>query len=109
MLVILQRGLRVEWNDRHPTVKRLDGGYSDRVRVAAKEMKEHEARLQRSATLPKCDIRIPADAIGQDRDAGSGSRLLAVGARVGGSMRPYDRSKAAMRVIFSSPAVFVGS
>jgi hypothetical protein len=31
----------------------LDGMYPDGVRVAAQEMKQYEARLQRSATLPK--------------------------------------------------------
>ncbi len=39
-------------------MKRLHGVYRDGVRVAAKEMKEYEARLQRSATLPKYDILI---------------------------------------------------
>ena len=32
--------------------------YPDGIRVAAKEMKRYEARLQRSATLPKYDIVI---------------------------------------------------
>jgi hypothetical protein len=39
-------------------VKRLHGVYPDGVRVAAKEMKEYEARLQRSETLPKYDMII---------------------------------------------------
>jgi hypothetical protein len=39
-------------------VKHFEGTYPDGVRVAAKEMKEVEARLQRSATLPKYDIII---------------------------------------------------
>jgi len=39
-------------------VKRLDGEYPDGVRVAAKEMKKYQARLERSATLPKYDITI---------------------------------------------------
>jgi hypothetical protein len=39
-------------------VKRLDGGYPDGVQVAAKEMTAYEARLERSATLPKYDITI---------------------------------------------------
>jgi len=42
----------------HPTVKRLHGEYRDGVRVPAKEMKEVEARLERSKTLPKYDITI---------------------------------------------------
>jgi hypothetical protein len=39
-------------------VKCLHGEYPDGVRVAAKEMKLYEARLQRSAALPKYDIII---------------------------------------------------
>jgi hypothetical protein len=39
-------------------VKRLHGAYPNGVRVTAKEMKPYEARLQRSATLPKYDITI---------------------------------------------------
>ncbi len=56
--VVLQCALRMNWKGRHPTVKRLDGEYPNGVRVAAKEMKEYEARLERSATLPKYDITI---------------------------------------------------
>jgi hypothetical protein len=56
--VVLQRALRMVWKGRHPTVKRLQGEYPDGVRVPAKEMREYEARLERSATLPKYDITI---------------------------------------------------
>lgn len=56
--VVLQRALRMTWKRRHPTVKRLHGNYPDGIRVPAKEMKHYEARLQRSATLPKYDITI---------------------------------------------------
>jgi hypothetical protein len=56
--VVLQCALRMTWKGQHPTVKRLHGEYPDGVRVAAKEMKHYEARLQRSATLPKYDIII---------------------------------------------------
>ena len=56
--VVLQCALRMKWKGRHPTVKRLHGEYPDGVRVSAKEMKPIEARLQRSATLPKYDITI---------------------------------------------------
>jgi len=56
--VVLQCALRMKWKGRHPTVKRLHGAYPDGVRVSAKEMKPIEARLQRSATLPKYDITI---------------------------------------------------
>jgi hypothetical protein len=56
--VVLQCALRMKWKGRHPTVKRLHGAYPNGVRVTAKEMKPYEARLQRSATLPKYDITI---------------------------------------------------
>ena len=56
--VVVQCALRMTWKGLHPTVKRLEGEYPDGVRVAAREMKEYEARLQRSATLPKYDITI---------------------------------------------------
>lgn len=56
--VVLQCALRMTWKKQHPTVKRLHGVYPDGVRVAAKEMKQIEVRLQRSATLPKYDITI---------------------------------------------------
>jgi hypothetical protein len=56
--VILQCALRMRWKGRAPTVKRLAGEYPDGVRVPAREMKAIEARLERSATLPKYDITI---------------------------------------------------
>ncbi len=56
--VVLQCALRMTWKGHHPTVRRLDGVYPDGVRLAAKEMRPYEARLQRSATLPKYDITI---------------------------------------------------
>jgi hypothetical protein len=56
--VVLQCALRMRWKGGHPTVKRLHGTYPDGVRVSPKEMKPIEARLQRSATLPKYDITI---------------------------------------------------
>jgi hypothetical protein len=56
--VVLQCALRMRWRGRHPTVKRLAGEYPDGVRVPAKAMKAIEARLERSATLPKYDITI---------------------------------------------------
>ncbi|MHC5541501.1 hypothetical protein ACYOEI_25045, partial [Singulisphaera rosea] len=49
---------RMTWKGRHPKVESLEGSYPDGVRVGAKEMKSYEARLQRSVTLPKCDITI---------------------------------------------------
>jgi transposase len=56
--VVLRCARRMRWKGRHPTVERLDGTYPDGVRVPAREMKLIEARLQRSATLPKYDITI---------------------------------------------------
>lgn len=56
--VILQCARRMTWKGKHPTVHCLEGEYPNGVRVAAKEMKQIEARLQRSATLPKYDIVI---------------------------------------------------
>jgi hypothetical protein len=56
--VVLQCALRMTWKGRYPTVKRLHGAYPDGVRVTAKEMRLYEARLQRSASLPKYDITI---------------------------------------------------
>ena len=62
--VVLQCALRMRWKGRQPVVKRLHGEYPDGVRVPAKEMKSIEARLQRSATLPKYDITIKPRAAG---------------------------------------------
>jgi Rhodopirellula transposase DDE domain len=56
--VVLQCALRMTWKGDHPTVKRLDGVYPDGVRLKAREMKVYEARLKRSAVLPKYDIVI---------------------------------------------------
>jgi Rhodopirellula transposase DDE domain len=56
--VVLRCALRMTWKGHHPTVRRLDGVYPDGVRLTAKEMRPYEARLQRSATLPKYDIVI---------------------------------------------------
>jgi transposase len=56
--VVLQCARRMTWKRRHPIVKCLWGEYPDGVRVGAKEMKQYEARLQRSVALPKYDIII---------------------------------------------------
>jgi Rhodopirellula transposase DDE domain len=56
--VILWCARRMTWKGRHPTVRNLLGKYRDGVRVPAKEMRLVEARLQRSATLPKYDITL---------------------------------------------------
>ena len=56
--VILQQARRMTWMRRQPSVKRLQGDYAEGVRLSKKQMKPYEARLQRSATLPKYDITI---------------------------------------------------
>ena len=56
--VVLRCALRMTWKGSHPTVRHFEGTYPDGVRVAAKAMKPYEARLERSAALPKYDIVI---------------------------------------------------
>lgn len=56
--VILQQARRMTWCGQHPVVKRLTGAYPNGVRLSKAEMKPYEARLQRSASLPKYDITI---------------------------------------------------
>jgi hypothetical protein len=63
--VIWQYALRMTWEGHPPTVRRLEGDYADGVRIAKKDMKPYEARLQRAEMLPKYDITIkPAQAKG---------------------------------------------
>ena len=56
--VILHYALRMLWCGQHPTVQRLGGDYANGVTVPDAEWKQYEARLERSATLPKYDIVI---------------------------------------------------
>ena len=56
--VILHLALRMRWKGRHPVVKRLEGDYPDGIKLSKKDMKPYEARLERSKTLPKYDIKI---------------------------------------------------
>lgn len=56
--VVKEFAYRMTWKGRHPTVTRLDGDYPDGVIVPKAEMRTYNARLQRSATLPKYDITI---------------------------------------------------
>jgi hypothetical protein len=56
--VILQMALRMRWRGLPPMVKRLEGEYPDGIKLSKKEMKPYEARLERSKTLPKYDIKI---------------------------------------------------
>ncbi len=63
--VILQQARRMTWRKRHPTVKRLEGEYTEGVRLSKKEMKPYEARLLRSKSLPKYDITIKPQSTGE--------------------------------------------
>ena len=56
--VILGCAARMTWHKRHPRVLSLEGDYQAKVKVPAREMVTWEARLERSATLPKYDITI---------------------------------------------------
>jgi hypothetical protein len=56
--VILGCAARMTWRKWHPRVLSLEGDYQAKVKVPAREMKTWEARLERSATLPKYDITI---------------------------------------------------
>jgi len=56
--IILKEALRMTWCGQQPTVKRLHGEYPDGVRIAKKDMKPYEARLERIQTLRKYDIVI---------------------------------------------------
>jgi hypothetical protein len=58
LMTVLACAWRMTWRGRHPTVRCLAGDYPDGVRVPAKEMRIHEARLDRSKTLPNYDITI---------------------------------------------------
>jgi transposase len=56
--VILAFAARMTWRKMHPRIERLTGTYATKIRVPAKEMKRYNARLERSAALPKYDITI---------------------------------------------------
>ena len=56
--VIRACALRMTWKGMHPRVERLIGPYPTKVSVPAEEMEAYDARLERSATLPKYDITI---------------------------------------------------
>ncbi len=56
--VVRDHALRMTWRKMHPTVDRLDGDYAANVRVSKRDMRPYNARLERSATLPKYDITI---------------------------------------------------
>jgi transposase len=56
--VIRACALRMQWRGRHPTVEHLTGTYPKKVSVPEAEMTGYNARLERSATLPKYEITI---------------------------------------------------
>jgi hypothetical protein len=56
--VIRSFALRMTWKGAHPVVERLLGAYPKKVTVPAQEMESYNARLERSATLPRYDITI---------------------------------------------------
>jgi transposase len=56
--VIRSLALRMTWRGAHPLVERLLRTYAKKVSVPAEEMEKYNARLERSATLPKYDITI---------------------------------------------------
>ena len=56
--VILQEARRMTWMKKQPRVKRLHGDYPEGVRLSKKQMRPYEARLLRSATLPRYDLTI---------------------------------------------------
>jgi transposase len=64
--VVLQWALRMVWKGRHPTVRWMAGDYPDGVCVQRGPAKKAlEARLDRSATLPRYDITIRTEATGR--------------------------------------------
>jgi transposase len=56
--VIKACAVRMTWRKRHPVVERLLRTYAPKVSVPKAEMKTYNARLDRSANLPKYDITI---------------------------------------------------
>jgi len=56
--VVKACALRMTWRKKHPVVERIVKTYASKVRVSKTEMKTYNARLERSATLPKYDITI---------------------------------------------------
>ena len=56
--VVRACALRMTWRKKHPVVERVERTYAAKVKVSKGEMKAVNARLERSATLPKYDITI---------------------------------------------------
>jgi hypothetical protein len=56
--IVLWCAARMTWKKHHPEIAQLPGEYPSGVKLSAKEMAPWEARLERSAKLPKYDITI---------------------------------------------------
>jgi len=56
--IVLWCAARMTWKKHHPEIAQLRGEYPSGVKLSAKEMAPWEARLERSANLPKYDITI---------------------------------------------------
>ena len=56
--VVRACALRMTWRGEHPEVHQLEDDYATEAPVTRAEMKQINARLQRSKTLPKYDITI---------------------------------------------------
>jgi hypothetical protein len=56
--VIVNEASRMVWCGQSPTVRHLEGTWTDGVKLTKKEMEPIEARLTRSQRLPKYDITI---------------------------------------------------
>ena len=56
--IVLSCAARMTWKGQHPEIAQLPGEYPSGVKLSREEMKPWEARLERSATLPKYDITI---------------------------------------------------
>lgn len=56
--VVKSCALRMTWHGDHPEVHRIARGYATEQAVSKEEMRQINARLQRSETLPKYDILI---------------------------------------------------
>ena len=56
--VVRACALRMTWRGEHPTVQKIDHPYNDDAPVNYAEMKQINARLERSQTLSKYDITI---------------------------------------------------
>ena len=56
--VVRACALRMTWRGKHPTVQKIANAYTDEAPVTNAEMKQINARLERSSTLRKYDVTI---------------------------------------------------